>query len=223
MFNYPSQQQYSEDIFDDYLRQDTYSYVRILHASPDAPSVDVYANDRPIARRLAYKNFTPYIKLPTGLYTITVFPAGQTTNPIINTQFQVPNRAIYTLAATGRLQSIALQPILEPITPFRPGTSLIRFIHLSPNTPPVDITLPTGQKLFTDIQYKEVSGYIPVNPGTYTLQARPTGTDTVALHVPNVRLLPNRIYSVYAVGLSGERPPLQVLIPLDGSTYLKFR
>jgi hypothetical protein len=204
------------------MRQDLFSYVRVLNASPEVPSVDVYVNERIIARGLAYRNFTPYLKLNTGLYIIRVFRSGQTTNPLINTQFQVPDNSIYTFAITGMLQNISFQPILDPVVQFVPGNALIRFIHLSPNTPSVDITLPNGQKLFEDVEYKEVTGYIPVRQGTYTLQARAAGTDNIALTVPNIRLLPNRLYSVYAVGLSGGNPPLQVLIPLDGSTYLKF-
>jgi hypothetical protein len=222
MYNCPYLQNDFNYDLPSYMRQDQFSYARILHASPDAPPVDVYLNDRLIARNLAYKNFTPYIKIPTGLYNIRVFPTGQTGNPLIDIQFQVPARTIYTIAAIGKLQNISLQPILDPVIAFNPGSALIRFVHLSPDTPPVDITLPNGQRLFKDVEYKEVTGYIPVSAGTYTVQARPTGTDQVVLIVPNIRLLPNRVYSIYAVGLSQGNPPLQVLIPLDGSTYLKF-
>ena len=207
MYNYPYIDQEFESFDSDFYRQDQFSYVRALHASPDAPAVDVYVNDRLVARNLSYKNFTPYFRLPTGLYNISVFPTGTKANPVIRTQLQLPARTIYTLAARGILKDIAIQPILDPIVPYAPGTSLIRFIHLSPNTPPVDITLPNGQRIFQDVEYTEVTGYIPVRPGTYTIQARPTGTEKVALLVPNIRLLPNRIYSIYAVGLLDGKPP----------------
>ena len=29
------------------------AYIRVFHAVPDAPAVDVYANDQPIARQLS--------------------------------------------------------------------------------------------------------------------------------------------------------------------------
>jgi hypothetical protein len=204
------------------FRQDLFSYIRLLHASPDAPSVDVYVNDKPVARGLSYKHFTPYLKLPTGLYNVTVYPAGKTTNPVIKTQFQVPNRSIFTIAAIGMLKDISLQPILEPIEQLKPGTSLIRFIHLSPNSPAVDISLINGKGLFKDVNYKEVTPYIPTSPGVYGFQVKQSGTENLVLTVPNIRLLPNKIYSVYIVGLLNGKPPLQVLIPLDGNTYLKF-
>lgn len=200
-----------------------YSYIRVLHAAPETPNVDVYANGRIIARNLAYRNFTQYIKLPAGSYNIKVFPAGTTAKPAIEESLEFPVRSIYTIAAIGLPGSLDLLPILEPLTSITPGTTMLRVAHLSPNAPSVDIPLPNGQKLFKDVEYKEVTGYIPLRPGTYTLQARLTGTQNVVLNVPNIRLLPNRLYTVYIIGLVGRKPPLQVLIPMDGSSYLKFR
>jgi len=113
-------------------------------------------------------------------------------------------------------------PIEDPILPVMPGSVQIRFAHLSPNAPNVDITLPDGTVLFGNVGYKEVTDYLLVYPGTYILQARPAGTYDVVLYIPNITLLPDRFYTVYAVGLAGEIPPLQVLIPLDGNSYIEF-
>lgn len=199
-----------------------FSYIRLLHAVPDAPAVDAYVNDRLVARNLAYRNFTSYIKLPIGSYDIKLFPAGRKTSPVISTKLVVPRQSIFTVAVIGTLKDISIYPILEPQVAKMPGNAFVRFIHLSPNTPNVDITLPTGQKLFSDVKYKDITPYIPVKPSTLTIEARLAGTDNVILIVPNIRLLPNRFYSIYAIGLLNGKPPLQVLIPLDGNTYLKF-
>ena len=63
-------------------------------------------------------------------------------------------------------------------------------------------------------------GELMFPPSTYRLQARIAGTDQVILDVPNINLTANRYYTVYAVGLPVGQPPLQVLIPLDGQSYL---
>lgn len=198
------------------------SYVRLLHASPNAPAVDVYANDVLIARNLAYRDFTPYLRLRAGNYNIKVYPTGQRTNPVIDTNIMVPPFSIFTVAAIGELPNISLLPIPEPRMPIPLGKLYIRFAHLSPDAPAVDITLPDGTPLFKNVSYKQVTDYIPVDPGTYTLQARIAGTDDVVLTVPNVNLHPNRFYTTYAVGLAQGTPGLQVLIPLDGNSYLRF-
>lgn len=202
---------------------DPESYVRILHASPNAPAVDVYVNNFPSFKNIAYRGFSNYVKLPgSGLYNIKVFPAGTNVNPVINTNVFITDGKIYTIAAIGELSNISLLPIEDPRIPITPGKTSIRFVHLSPDTPSVDVTLPNGTKLFSDVSYKEITNYTTVNPGTYTLQVRIAGNDKVALNVPNIRVKPNRFYTVYAIGFSSKTPGLQALIPLDGNSYLQF-
>jgi len=198
------------------------SFIRILHASPNAPPVDVYSDNKLIARNLAYRNFTQYLPVSAGTYNIKVFPAGQTANPVISTSLNIPVRSILTVAAIGMLPNISLLPIPEPAIESAPGMVQVRFAHLSPNTPAVDVTLPDGTILFRNVKYNEVTKYIPLNAGTYTLEARPAGTTQVVLYVPNIVLLPNRFYTFYAVGLAGGNPALQLLIPIDGNSYIKF-
>ncbi|PKM51451.1 MAG: hypothetical protein CVV02_05805 [Firmicutes bacterium HGW-Firmicutes-7] len=198
------------------------SYIRILHAVPNAPAVDVYANDTMIARNLPYNKFTEYLQVPPGPYNIRIYPSGEKNDDVLDADLTIPSNTITTIAAIGLLPEIDLFPILDPEQDIEPGKVCIRFTHLSPNAPPVDITLPDGTILFDDVMYEEVTDYLCINPGRFTLQARVAGTDQVVLNVPNIRLKPNRFYTVYAVGLVGDRPPLQVLIPLDGNSYIQF-
>lgn len=199
----------------------TNSFIRVLHASPNAPGVDIYINDSILASDVTYKEFTKYIPLAGGLYNIKVYPTGKKVNPVIDTNVNIPPSSIFTIAITGMLAEIALILIQEPPIKRFPSETFIRIAHLSPNTPNVDITLPNGNKLFSDVEYKEVTDYIPIKPGVYVLQARLAGTNNIILTVPNTNLRAGNIYTVYIVGLENGNPPLQVLIPLDGSTYLK--
>ncbi len=218
MYNYYDYNSY--DYYNPSTLQQTESYVRILHASPDAPPVDIYINDMLLVQNLAFKSFTDYYPLDPGVYNIKVFPAGQTQNPVIDRDLRVPPNGIYTIAAINELSDITLYPILDTPMPIPNNMVYVRFVHLSPGAPNVDVRLPDGTTLFEDVEYKEVTDYILVNPGTYTFEVFPTGTDQSVLFVPNATLKPNRFYSVYAVGLAGGQPPLQALIPLDGNSYL---
>ena len=198
----------------------TNSYIRVLHASPNAPGVDIYVNNVLTARDVTYKEFTQYVPLVGGLYNIKAYPTGTSVNPVIDTNINIPPSSIFTIAVTGMLADIALTLVQEPPIKRNPSDTHIRIAHLSPNTPHVDITLPNGTKLFSDVEYKEVTDYILIRPGVYDLQARLAGTNNIILSVPNTNLRSGNIYTVYIVGLQNGNPPLQVLIPLDGSTYL---
>jgi hypothetical protein len=198
----------------------TNSFVRGLHASPDAPAVDIYVNNNLIASDVIYKEFTKYFPLAGGLYNIKIYPTGKTTNPVIDQNVNIPPRTIFTIAAIGMLSGIELSLIPEPPINRLPSETFVRVAHLSPNAPNVDVALPNGNKLFSDVEYREVTDYIRIRPGTYELQVKQAGTNNIILDVPNTNLRFGNIYTVYLIGVANGKPPLQVLIPLDGSTYL---
>ena len=61
-----------------FIRNDTNaSYVRVFHASPDAPPVDIYINNNLVFKSLAFGNFTEYMPLSMGNYKIEVYPEGK--------------------------------------------------------------------------------------------------------------------------------------------------
>ncbi|MCA1072461.1 DUF4397 domain-containing protein [Clostridium bowmanii] len=199
------------------------SYLRILHASPKSPAVDVYINDMLKFKNLAYAAFTDYIEVISGNYNVKVYATGTKVSPVLNKTIFVPPEKIYTVAAIGILPNIDLLPVPETKIMNPADMAYIKFAHLSPNAGPVDIVLPDGKILFKNISYKSFTGYIEVPAGTYTLEARPTGTKTTALYVPNIKLKSQRYYTVYAIGLLKGQPGLQALIPLDGVSYLNMR
>lgn len=195
------------------------SYLRVLHASPDAPGVDVYLNNTLVARNLTYKNFTEYMPLMPGRYNVKVFATGTMSNPVINSIINVMPDSDYTVAATGFLDDIKPLVINDTSSMIPANKAQLKFVHLSPDAPAVDVTLPNGKKLFRNISFREVSDRILVDPGKYTVQVRVAGTDNVVLTVPNVMIKPNRYYTIYAVGTVKGEQPLQALIALDKASY----
>ena len=93
---------------------------------------------------------------------------------------------------------------------------MVRFSHLSPNAPAVDITLPDGTVIFRNVSYKQLTPYIAVPTDEYTLQVRPTGTDTVVLTIPDITLEPDAYYTIYAIGLLNGQPELDAIPIIDG-------
>ncbi|WP_254765167.1 DUF4397 domain-containing protein [Natrinema marinum] len=50
--------------------------VRLVHASPDAPAVDVYADGELVFEDVAFTDSTDYVPVPAGARTVSVRPAG---------------------------------------------------------------------------------------------------------------------------------------------------
>lgn len=202
-------------------RELSMGYVRIIHTVPDAPNVDIYANDQLIVNNLAYGVYTDYLPIPEGTYRISLYVAGTKDSAVISNMLTVNRNAIITVAAVGTLSDIELLAIPDANETRMPGKALIRFLHLSPNAPAVDITLPDGTVIFSNVSFKHITPYMDVTPMSYTLQVRVAGTSNVVLTVPNVNLVANKYYTIYAIGLVGEKPELEALLLLDGDNNMK--
>ena len=191
-------------------------YVRVIHTVPDAPSVDVYANDTLLVNNLAYGNYTDYLPVPEGMYEISLYATGTRNTPVISNMLTVNRNAMLTVAAAGLLRNIELLAITDADEAEMPGKAMVRFLHLSPNAPAVDITLPNGTVIFSNVSFRHITSYIDVTPMNYTLQVRVAGTSNVVLTVPNVNLEEDKYYTVYAIGLVGQQPELEALLLMDG-------
>lgn len=191
------------------------AYVRVLHAVPDAPNVDVYANGVLLAENVAYGNVTAYIPIEKGIYKITIYPAGSMTTPVLKKMLTVEGNDKLTVAAVGTLSTISAMLIRDSNQPMQKDKALVRFIHLSPDAPAVDITMPDGTVIFNNVSYLQATDYIPLLPSSYTLQVRLANTPTVVLTVPNVLVEANKYYTVYAIGFAGKTPSLQALAVQD--------
>ena len=198
------------------LQNSSTSHIRVLHAVPDAPNVDVYANDQLVAENLPYGQYTNYITVPSETYEISLYVAGSTDSPVLSNMLTIHPNSIYTIAAVGRLSDISFLAIPDTNMSHHYNMSMIRFVHLSPNAPSVDITLPDGTIIFQRIPFKEVTHYIALPPSDYTLQVRVAGTSTVVLTLPTIETDADKYYTVYALGLVGESPELEALVVLDG-------
>ncbi|HLH24875.1 MAG TPA: DUF4397 domain-containing protein [Chloroflexota bacterium] len=187
--------------------------VRVLNALPSAPAVDVAVDGESRVPALAFGADPPYITLPPGPHTIALLPPGGVPpDPLVSMELTVPPGSSQTLFA---IQGEGVPPIflvLPEVPAGLPGEgAAARFVHASPNTPPVDLALQGGPVLFGNIAFGEASPYVPVNAGTVDLEARLAGTDTVVLDIPAVELAPGGVYTFGALGLTDGAPPLGFL------------
>src|SRR5271163_3213246 len=88
------------------------------------------------------------------------------------------------------------------------GTGWIRLAHLSPNTPAVDVYLysfgnPDARIVLHHVAYGDVSGYLPVPGGEYSVAMRAAGASSTSPPVlsSSARVSPGSAYTVLAVGL----------------------
>ncbi len=108
------------------------------------------------------------------------------------------------------------------------GTTLgaradVRVLHLSPDTPPVDVLAGLADdakgELFTDIPFGTVTDYVPVPTGNYFIDVTPADQpDVVAIDIDDLPIDADTFYSVAAIGLltpGTDEPAIGPLLLID--------
>ena len=188
--------------------------VRVIHASPDAPNVDVYANGNEILSDVPYKTSSDYLSVPGGTYEVEVFAAGadpDADDAVISASLPLEAGKAYTVVAVGELADIAGQVYEDDLSAAAAGEARVRIIHASPNAPAVDVAVTGGPVLFSNLSFPNASDAADVAAGSYDLEVRPAGSTDVALAVPGVAIEAGKYYTVLAVGLLNGDPALEVL------------
>jgi len=177
--------------------------VMAVHASPDAPAVDLLVDGVVAGSGLAFPNNTGYLSVAGGTRNVKVNVAG-TSNTVIDANLPVAAGVNYSVFATGAVASLQPLVLTDDLTAPASGKAHVRFVHLSPDAPSVDVAVTGGPVLFPNQAFRGYTAFAPVDAGTYDLEVRVAGTSTVALAVPGVALQAGKIYTVFARGfLSG--------------------
>jgi hypothetical protein len=192
--------------------------VRVMHASPDAPAVDVWVNGEPKLTGLSFGQFTGHTWLPAGTHQVAVAPAGApASQAVINAPVTLEAGQAYTVMAIGRLAEIKPLILDDERAPTMGNEAKVRFVHASPDAPAVDIAVAGGPTVLSSVAFGEASGYEMVPPLTdATLEVR-AGGQTV-LPLPGATFAPGGVYTAVAIGLAGGEPALQAVWLWDASS-----
>lgn len=182
------------------LAKENQAMVRVLHASPDAPAVDVYVDDQEAVKGAKFKDATGYLTLPAGKHDIAIYAAGTKgkEKPVLTKSVEVEGGKAYTVAAINSLANLELKAT-EDATAVPKGKTKLRVGHLSPDAPTVDVGLIGGATLFSNASFPTITDYIEIDPGTYDLEVR-TLNGVQVLDLSGTTVAKDTAYSAFAVG-----------------------
>jgi hypothetical protein len=176
--------------------------VKVVHASPDAPGVDLLVDDAVAGTNLTFPANTGYLEVNAGTRNVKVNVTGTSTT-VIEADLDLMSDKSYSVFATNTVANLTPLVLEDNLATPSDGMAHVRFIHLSPNAPSVDITLTDGTVVFGDVEFSKYVDFTPLAVGSYDLQVRVQGTDTVVLELPGIELMNQKIYTVFAKGLVG--------------------
>ena len=190
------------------------SCINVVHASPDAPAVDVYLDGTKALEGLAFGSASGWVAVPAGDHQVQVVPAGgDVASAVIDAPVTLEGGAGYLVAATGPVASIAPQIYQVDLSDLASDSARVRVIHTSPDAPAVDIAVKGGDVLIPNLAFPNASDYLVVPAGSYDLEVRPTGTMDVALALDGVALEAGMVYDVFAIGTIADGTLSVLVVP----------
>lgn len=178
--------------------------IRVLHGSPDAPAVDVFANGTKVdaLSNLSFGSITDYAAVPAGTYSIKVCAtADNSVCPIGPVDLTFAAGKKYTIAASDLLAQIKANVFTDNAAPTESKTQ-VRVVHLSADTPAVDVlTQDKSATVVSNLAYPKATGYLTLAAGSYDLIVCAHADHSVCPLDPGaLKLDAGTSYSVFAVG-----------------------
>lgn len=171
---------------------DSSAYVKVIHASPGAPDVDVKAGGNFAAQNLAYGSASSaYAKVGAGSgRTVAVYATGQDSKALLSANQDLLKNQYYTVIALNTPAKLQAQILNDDDTPPSSGNFKIRVVHGSPSAGAVDVYVTAPgvniddpknpvKPVLTGFTFGTVTPYLQVPAGTYEFRVTPTGNPAV--------------------------------------------
>jgi len=219
---------YTDSAQRELLDSGTQTGARVVHLSPNAPTVDVFASSSALETSpaklidsISYAEVQPaansYAPVPAGSYTFDVVAQD---DPIQDSVFTSPGLPLaaggeYTVIAAGLLSmdpQFDLWPTQDNNRAIVTQAS-VKVVHGSPAAGPVDVFVTpanaftkeevesgaAGAPLLDDFEFGTITDYVAVPPGDYDIRVvTEGGAGTAAIDEEDVTLAPGSVSTVIA-------------------------
>ncbi len=197
--------------------------VRVVHASPDAPNVDVLLDDAKVLSDVPYLASSAYLETSAGDHNLKVNAAGTATTAI-DADVTLADGTDYTVIASDLVAQITPIVLRDDNTAPAAGNARVRAIHGAPSAPAVDVyvtapgaDLETATPVLTNVAFGDVADYLEVPAGEYQVRVTPAGTKTVAIDSGALTLESGQVRTAIAVDAAGGGAPFDLLVLADSN------
>jgi hypothetical protein len=199
--------------------------IRVVHASPDAPGVDILVNGARVIENLPFREYTEYLSVPAGTYSIQVNVTGTSTTVLQASPALAAGRDYTALAlgyAGGKSPSLRLKLLEDDNALPSNGNIKVRVVHGAPGAPEVDVyvttpfeTLDGKTPALSSVPFDAASGYLTVPISTYQARVAVAGTKTIAIDSHRLVTWNQMIRTIVAVDNKGGGAPFDLLLLPD--------
>jgi hypothetical protein len=184
----------------------------VVHTSPGLAPIDVYVDGNKLSTSpVAYTSTTGYQPLIEGTHQLKITTAGSSAS-LIEANFGSVATIKQSVYVFNRSNALEVFLVADDVSSPGSASAGIRFFHLSPGAPMVDMGTVSGTAftpLFTARSFEtrstvnSHSSFITISPGTYKFNIRVNGAGT-SLHEENITVEAGKSYTIYAKGIAGD-------------------
>ncbi len=174
--------------------------LRAAHFTTAVTTVDLWVDGSIVLENVGYGDVTSYVAVNAGTRVVQISAAG--TNPpsvLFSENLNVPAATASTIAAAGSLFDLTVIAYDDDRHPDSTQAKL-RFIHLSPDAPDVDMDAVGQPQLFASVDYTASTAYHLLPAGTYDVLIRQAGTSTLLLSQSDLPFEAGHNYTLFLIG-----------------------
>ena len=188
------------------------AYVRVVNASMDYASVDLYLDDKLKIASTGYESASSYLKVDSDTYDVEFRRSGASgALGSYNTDLQGDERLTWlVLGPSGSFQVIAIDESRDPADK---DESLLRVVNAASDAGSVDVYLTDATTNLADVSpdYAAVAtdqlageGLVRLDAGTWRLRVTAAGSKTdVRIDRPDLVLASKGVYTLVVTGTTG--------------------
>lgn len=164
----------------------TFTQVRVIDASPDAPSLDIYQNSSIGLYNIGFGTVSSYIPIPPGSYIHAAYTSG-TQQQLAQVRGAFSTGIQYTVLTGNIAANLQMTVLRDQSTPAPAGQVALRFLGQATRAGAVDLylvapgaSLTGAVPIASGITFGSNTGYLNAPAGTYSIVALPGGSHTFA-------------------------------------------
>ena len=161
--------------------------VRMMHLSPDTPSVDAYIDSvsdpsaKVVLPAVSYGDVSPYQTVPAGTYTVSARAAGSdpASPPVLGITVTVEPGTATTIAGVGYFADLGFAVLSDDLSLPPAGQSRARVINAAGTAASLDLSLQDKGRLASGLGFAKNTDYVdvPGGPAQLSVSGGPAPAD----------------------------------------------
>lgn len=189
----------------EFLDAATPAALQVVHASADAPAVDVLADGNVIVPSLTYPIATGFLSVPAATYSVSVTVAGNpgaiAIGPVDLELLAGSRTSVLAVDELAAIDALILTDDARRVS----TNAQVRIVHAAPAAGAVDIyvtavgaDINAAEPTLENVAFKANTGYLALAAGDYDVTVTPTGSKTAAIGPASVSISDGGVYTAIA-------------------------